>query len=68
MRPNKMMEEYDVVIIGAGLAGLQCARLLGRSGFRILLVDRKQSVRLSTECGPHSWFLEAIQLLHEDIA
>ena len=38
------MEEYDVVIIGAGLAGLQCARLLGRSGFRILLVDRKHSL------------------------
>lgn len=38
------MEAYDVVIIGAGLAGLQCARLLGRSGFRILLVDRKQSL------------------------
>ena len=38
------MDEYDVVIIGAGLAGLQCARLLGRNGFRILLVDRKHSV------------------------
>ena len=38
------MEEYDVVIIGAGLAGLQCARLLGRRGFRVLLVDRKPSV------------------------
>jgi flavin-dependent dehydrogenase len=38
------MEEYDVVIIGAGLAGLQCARLLGQRGFRILLVDRKHSV------------------------
>lgn len=38
------MEDYDVVIIGAGLAGLQCARLLGRRGFRILLVDRKRSV------------------------
>jgi flavin-dependent dehydrogenase len=38
------MEEYDVVIIGAGLAGLQCARLLGRSAFRVLLVDRKRSL------------------------
>ncbi len=38
------MERFDVVIVGAGLAGLQCARLLGRSGFRVLLVDCKRSV------------------------
>lgn len=38
------MEIYDATIIGAGLAGLQCARLLGRRGFRVLLVDRKGSL------------------------
>src|SRR5262247_1594437 len=38
------METFDVVIIGAGLAGLQCARLLGREGLRVLLVDRKPSL------------------------
>jgi flavin-dependent dehydrogenase len=32
------------VIVGAGLAGLQCARLLGGQGVRVLLVDRKTSV------------------------
>ena len=36
------METYDVVIIGAGLAGLQCAQLLGRQGVSVLLVDRKR--------------------------
>ncbi len=35
------MKNYDVVIIGAGLAGLQCARLLGAKGAKVLLVDRK---------------------------
>lgn len=35
------MKIYDVVIIGAGLAGLQCAKLLARRGAKILLVDRK---------------------------
>jgi flavin-dependent dehydrogenase len=39
-----MEEQYDVIIIGAGLAGLHCARLLGRQGFRVLLVDRKESL------------------------
>jgi flavin-dependent dehydrogenase len=35
------MKNFDVVIIGAGLAGLQCARLLSEQGAKILLVDRK---------------------------
>lgn len=38
------MKHYDVVIIGAGLAGLQCARLLGKSSLSVLLVDRKDSL------------------------
>src|SRR4030095_14037216 len=41
------MEHYDVVIIGAGLAGLHCARLLGRRGLGVLLVDRKESLDTS---------------------
>jgi len=38
------MDNYDVTIIGAGLAGLQCARLLARTGVRVLLVDRKNAL------------------------
>ena len=38
---KRNMKIFDVVIIGAGLAGLQCARLLSRRGAKILLVDRK---------------------------
>ncbi len=41
------MKHYDVVIIGAGLAGLHCARLLGRNGLSVLLVDRKDSLSTS---------------------
>lgn len=41
------MKTYDVMIVGAGLAGLQCARLLGRRGLRVLLVDRKASLEQS---------------------
>ena len=41
------MEKFDVIIIGAGLAGLQTARLLAESGLRILLVDRKPSLSQS---------------------
>jgi len=41
------MKHYDAIIIGAGLAGLQCARLLGRRGLSVLLVDRKSSLDTS---------------------
>jgi flavin-dependent dehydrogenase len=38
------MENYDVIVVGAGLAGLQTARLLAERGFRLLLVDRKSTL------------------------
>ena len=41
------MKTFDVVIVGAGLAGLQCARLLGPQGLRVLLTDRKASLEQS---------------------
>lgn len=39
------MNRFDVTIVGAGLAGLQCARLLAAEGISVLLVDSKHDVR-----------------------
>lgn len=39
-----MTDRMDVVVVGAGLAGLQCTRLLAASGLRVLLVDAKAAV------------------------
>ncbi len=39
-----MTKNFDVIVVGAGLAGLQTAMLLGRSGARVLLVDAKKSL------------------------
>ena len=38
------MSKADVIVVGAGLAGLQCARSLAIRGARVVLVDRKASV------------------------
>lgn len=35
----------DVVVVGAGLAGLVCAKQLARQGLRVTLLDRKVSLR-----------------------
>jgi flavin-dependent dehydrogenase len=37
-------DRYDVIVVGAGLGGLQCARLLARAGARVLLADRKRAL------------------------
>jgi flavin-dependent dehydrogenase len=34
----------DVVVVGAGLAGLECARRLSRAGLSVLLTDRKPNL------------------------
>lgn len=39
-----MSARTDVLVVGAGLAGLECARRLAEGGARVLLVDRKPAV------------------------
>ena len=35
--------KFDVVIIGASFAGLQCAKQLANSKFKVLIIDKKSS-------------------------
>jgi flavin-dependent dehydrogenase len=39
-----MVQRFDVGVVGAGLAGLWCARALARRGLRIALIDAKPRV------------------------
>ena len=43
-RPPSTANPFDVAIVGAGLAGLRCARLLAARGLRVVLLDRKPSI------------------------
>lgn len=45
-------DEYDVVVIGSGLAGMTAANVLGRAGHRVLLLE--QHYKLG---GLATWFL-----------
>src|SRR5882724_11981270 len=38
------MKKFDVVVVGAGLGGLQCALRLAELGASVLLIDRKPSL------------------------
>ncbi len=35
-----MKSQYDIIVIGSGLAGLTAANILGRSGYSVLLVEQ----------------------------
>ncbi len=37
-----MMEQYDVIIVGGGPAGLECARELSKSSLRVLLLEKRE--------------------------
>jgi menaquinone-9 beta-reductase len=43
--PNKMENNYDVVIVGAGPAGAAASRELVGSGYRVLVVEKKKLPR-----------------------
>ncbi len=42
--PGRERNTADVVVVGAGLAGLQCARLVAEAGLDVVLLDRKEDV------------------------
>ncbi|MBD3379326.1 MAG: NAD(P)-binding protein [Candidatus Omnitrophica bacterium] len=51
MGPKTKSAMYDVIIIGAGPAGLMAARTLKKSGARFLVLDRKKEIGFPLRCG-----------------
>ena len=38
------MQSFDVVVVGAGAAGLFCAGLAGQRGLKVLVIDHSEKV------------------------
>ena len=52
------MKEYDLIIIGAGPAGLMASVVAGSAGLRVLLVERKKDVPKVTRSCCSMWIVE----------
>ncbi|HEX2607665.1 MAG TPA: FAD-dependent oxidoreductase, partial [Flavisolibacter sp.] len=60
----QMEQEYDVAIVGGGLAGLSCAIQLQRAGHSVIVLE-KENYPFHKVCGEYisleSWpFLESL--------
>lgn len=57
--------DYDVIVVGAGFAGIACARTLAQHGARVCVVDRKRDLGERTHT---TGILVAEALLHPCLA
>jgi digeranylgeranylglycerophospholipid reductase len=58
------MNDYDVVVVGAGPAGASTARWAAQNGARVLMVEKRQEIGSPVRCGEgisRSW-LESVDL------
>ncbi len=46
-----MTDNYDIIIIGAGIAGLYCGIRLAEAGRSVCIIDRKKEIGLPVRCG-----------------
>ena len=44
MEVARVSSTYDVIVVGAGLAGLRAASVLETRGFAVLVVEKRESV------------------------
>lgn len=61
-----MVKNYDVMVVGAGPAGLVAAKTAGENGFKVALLERKQDLTLMDRaCG--ATLDSANEYLHHDL-
>ena len=58
--------KYDVVVIGSGLGGLECAYILSRAGLRVLVLDKAGSRGCLQSYGDGDWLTIQVSIMWED--
>lgn len=48
---SRLIERYDVVVVGAGPAGSMAARAAAGAGARVLVLDRRKELGVPVQCG-----------------
>lgn len=51
-----MKKHYDIVVVGAGIAGLAIAEIYSRSGRNVLLVEKSNKIANGSSSQQHGWF------------
>ena len=59
-----VQNQYDIIIVGAGVAGTTCALALQRAGYQVLLIDRRTSIDEYKKLCTHFIQPFAVPILH----
>ena len=51
-----MKKEYDITIIGGGIAGITIAEIFSRNGYKVCLIEKNKSLCKETSGSHHGWF------------
>ena len=66
MNPKNLRNYYDVVIIGAGFAGIECAKNLGNSNLSVLLIEKDEEKNLGRKVCAAGVTLDDLNYLSRD--